>query len=92
MIRFDFSFTFLDTQYTAGCQVVPPPTDTQYHIFLRSPLSEDHGGPIKFVTTRPWHFSFPSITPTGHADGPKLIASLWNGLHMFLEANPQYIL
>jgi hypothetical protein len=48
--------------------------------------------PIKFVMTKPWHFIFPSTNPADHADGPKLIASLWNGLRMFLEANPQYIL
>jgi hypothetical protein len=92
MTRFDFSFMFLDTQHTAGCHVIPPPTDTQYHILLRSPLLEAHGTPIIFVMTKPWHFSFPSTSPNDHPDGPKLVASLWDGLRTFLADNPRYLL
>jgi hypothetical protein len=92
MTRFDFLFTFLDTRYTAGCLVIPPSTNTQYHVFLPPPIREQFGAPIIFSMTEPWHFSFPSSTPSEDPHGPVLISSLWDGLRAFLIDNPKYLL
>jgi len=91
MIIFEFPFTYKDADYVAGCHLIPPPPDMQYHVTPRDEkLKADHGYPIIFHRQQPLHISYPSTTPSEHPDGGILVQSLINGLTDFLKANPQY--
>ena len=93
MIHFVFPFDFQGQKYSAGCHVIPPPPDTQYHI---TPHDEElkplFGYPVKFVMRKAWEFSYPSTVETNHPEGPIFIQSLADGLFEYLKKNPQYLI
>jgi len=91
MIIFEYPFTYKGEEYVAGCHLIPPPPDMQYHVTPRSEmLKAEHGYPVIFHRQKPLHITYPSTTPADHPEGGILVQSLINGLIEYLKTHPQY--
>lgn len=91
MIIFEYPFTYKGFEYVAGCHLIPPPTDMQYHVTPRDEMLKiEHGYPVIFHREKPLHITYPSTTPTDHPDGGILVQSLIDGLTAYLKTHPQY--